>query len=93
MRWPFAAWGADVVFAGHDHAYERSAADGIPYIVTGLGGASTYGFNAAIAESKVRFNEDVGATLVTLTKGLAALEFWTVGGLRVDRLELKKECL
>jgi hypothetical protein len=93
MRWPFAKWGADVVFTGHDHAFERVEAEGIPYVVTGLGGAGTYEFRAAIPESKVRFNDDVGATLVTLTKGMAAIEFWTAGGVRVDRLELKKECL
>ncbi len=93
MRWPFKEWGADVVFSGHDHAYERAEAGGLPYVVTGLGGAGTYEFHTAIPESKVRFNDDVGATLVTITEGQAAIEFWTAGGVRVDRLELKKECL
>ena len=37
LQWPFAAWGADLVIAGHDHTYERLAVDGIPYVVTGLG--------------------------------------------------------
>ncbi|MBX3192542.1 MAG: metallophosphoesterase [Labilithrix sp.] len=32
----------DVVLSGHDHIYERGAADGIPYIVSGGGGAPTY---------------------------------------------------
>jgi tartrate-resistant acid phosphatase type 5 len=93
MRWPFAAWGASAVLSGHDHAYERSEIDGIPYIVTGLGGASTYEFHAAQEGSQVRFNDDLGATLVTVGKGLAAIEFWTTGGVRVDRRELRPGCL
>ena len=28
MRWPFETWGADIVFAGHDHVYERSRVGG-----------------------------------------------------------------
>ncbi len=35
MRWPYAAWGADAVIAGHDHNYERISHDGIPYFVNG----------------------------------------------------------
>ncbi len=44
MRWPFEDWGADAVFAGHDHVYERLLADqnkdgkAIPYFTTGAGG-------------------------------------------------------
>ncbi|MBK7191547.1 MAG: metallophosphoesterase [Myxococcales bacterium] len=40
MRWPFQAWGAHAVLAGHDHHYERFSIDGIPYFVNGLGGRS-----------------------------------------------------
>ena len=40
MQWPYAQWGAEVVMAGHDHSYERIDADGITYIVNGLGGAA-----------------------------------------------------
>ena len=29
MRWPYAAWGADLVLAGHDHDYERFVVDGL----------------------------------------------------------------
>jgi len=32
----------DLVLAGHDHIYERGFADGMPYIVSGGGGAPTY---------------------------------------------------
>jgi hypothetical protein len=32
----------DIVFNGHDHDYERSVVNGIPYVVTGGGGAPLY---------------------------------------------------
>jgi len=38
----FEKYGVEVVFAGHDHDYERSQVDGIHYIVTGGGGAPLY---------------------------------------------------
>ncbi|MBK7874648.1 MAG: metallophosphoesterase [Planctomycetes bacterium] len=30
LQWPFRAWGADAVLAGHDHDYERFVHDGFP---------------------------------------------------------------
>jgi predicted phosphodiesterase len=38
----FEAYGVDMVFAGHDHTYERSTVSGIVYVVTGGGGAPLY---------------------------------------------------
>ena len=49
MRWPFAAWGADVVLSGHDHLYERLEVDGIPYVINGLGGGPIYPFMETLA--------------------------------------------
>ncbi|MGK0205216.1 MAG: hypothetical protein ACI9S9_004304 [Planctomycetota bacterium] len=43
----FEMYGVDVVLNGHDHLYERSEKDGIPYIVTGGGGAPLYKINSA----------------------------------------------
>ena len=44
MQWPFKAWGATTVLAGHDHSYERLAVDGLPYVVNGSGGRPLYAF-------------------------------------------------
>ena len=50
----FKKHGVSAVFSGHDHAYERSEADGIPYVVTGGGGAPLYKQRkASAATSKV----------------------------------------
>jgi len=65
MRWPFAAWGAQLVLAGHDHTYERVHRDGITYVVNGLGGAARYARGmSAVEGSQLFFNADHGAMLV-----------------------------
>lgn len=43
----FEMYGVDLVLNGHDHLYERSEKNGIPYIVTGGGGAPLYQINSA----------------------------------------------
>jgi hypothetical protein len=37
-----AAHGIDLIFAGHDHIYERGDSDGLKYVVSGGGGAPLY---------------------------------------------------
>jgi acid phosphatase type 7 len=41
------AHGVDLVLSGHDHMYERGEAAGLPYVVTGGGGAPTYRIKSA----------------------------------------------
>jgi hypothetical protein len=71
LRWPFKAWGATAVLAGHDHTYERVDVDGVPYFVNGLGGRSRYAFqfppineSKPPAQTRLRYNADYGALLV-----------------------------
>ena len=52
MQWPYQAWGADVVLAGHDHDYERLQLGTIPYFVNGLGGMSRYPLLRQVAGSQ-----------------------------------------
>lgn len=97
MRWPFAAWGADVVLSGHDHTYERLDAGGFPYFVNGLGGKSIYAFRHAGdlpdgVISGARFNVDYGAMLVTAGTDGLIVQFYTAGGALIDQYMLKKEC-
>lgn len=76
MNWPFAAWGADIVFSGHAHVYERLTIDGIPYIVNGVGGHSIYNFDdTPHPASDVQYNVDFGAVLVEITASELTLRF------------------
>jgi tartrate-resistant acid phosphatase type 5 len=84
MQWPFQAWGADAVLAGHDHTYERLQIGEIPYFVNGLGGMSRYSFKTPVAGSQVRYNADYGAMLVTASDIALKYEFVSCTGKVVD---------
>ena len=77
MRWPFEAWGADAVFAGHTHDFDLVLRDDngdtvqIPYVTTGRGGAGTE-------------PPDAGANLVTITTSGMLIEYYTVDGVLWD---------
>lgn len=88
MQWPFAAWGADAILSGHDHAYERIARDGIVYFVNGLGGASRYGFGVPVEGSQARYNADWGAMRVTATESTLDFEFVSLAGQVQDTYHL-----
>jgi predicted phosphodiesterase len=42
----------DLVFSGHDHTYERGVGDGLPFVVTGGGGAPLYRLRRPIPQSR-----------------------------------------
>jgi hypothetical protein len=79
MQWPYAAWGADLVLAGHDHIYERLEEDGITYVVNGLGGAALYEGITPVAGSVVQFTDDFGALLIDADRTQLRVRFYTVG--------------
>ena len=93
MRWPFEAWGAEAVFAGHDHDYERFQVGGIPYFTNGLGAAGIYKFTkSALPETKVRYDAKHGAMLITATTTGITFEFWTYDGQKIDSITVPKTC-
>jgi hypothetical protein len=93
MRWPFHAWGAEAVLAGHDHIYERFEIDGIPYIVNGLGGASRYELKDDSGAAPIyKYNAGYGATLVTASPTGIRYEFFTTDGARRDSLDVPATC-
>jgi hypothetical protein len=85
MQWPYEAWGADAVLAGHDHTFERLQIGALPYFVNGLGGMSRYSFKKPVAGSRVRYNADYGALLVTATDTELNYEFVGRTGKVIDR--------
>ena len=92
MQWPYAAWGADMVLAGHDHSYERFTRDGIPYIVNGLGGGALYALDPPIAGSEVQFAGAYGAMLLEADRTTLHVQFVTVDGTVVDDQMLTGGC-
>src|SRR6185436_14827553 len=76
----------DAVFAGHDHTYERIVhpVTGLPYFVSGLGGASIYPIVNVQPGSRVRYNGDFGAMKVDATESRMTFQFISVGGTLID---------
>ncbi len=84
MQWPFEAWGADVVFGGHTHSYERLQIGGIPFFVSGTGGKSLYDISSPLPQSVAHHSDDFGAMLVTVRDGGILYEYYAVGGILID---------
>ncbi len=89
MRWPYAAWGAQLVLGGHDHTYERVQREGVTYIVNGLGGGARYarGFSG-LEGSQIFFNADHGAMLVEADETALRARFVTRAEQLVDEFSL-----
>lgn len=81
LQWPFQAWGATAVLAGHDHTYERILKNGFPYFVNGLGGRSIYSFSSTPEPgSVVRYNSDYGAMLIEANDDSINFKFFSIAG-------------
>jgi hypothetical protein len=92
MQWPFEAWGADVVLAGHDHVYERFEVGTIPYFTVGLGGAAPYAFVTSLPETRHQYNSDFGALRATVSRRGMLFEFFDANGTLVDSFSARKWC-
>ena len=90
MRWPFAEWGASLVFSGHDHTYERLQVNGLPYIVNGVGGNDLYPLGVPLPESVVRHADVHGLVFVTATATELVTRFLDSRGQQLDTLRLSK---
>jgi len=79
----------DIVFAGHDHSYERTKPmDGVTYVVSGNGGQRLY--EHPHDYTALFYNEKHGLTLVTIEGARLLLRHVNVDGKEIDRLELNK---
>jgi tartrate-resistant acid phosphatase type 5 len=88
LRWPFWAWGADLVLAGHEHQYERLQVGRTAYVVDGAGGKDLYPFGTPLPGSRSRFDAGYGALFLSATPRQLTGEFWTSGGRLVDRFAI-----
>ncbi len=84
-----AKYGIQAVFAGHDHDYERSTRDGVQYIVTGGGGAPTYGESNAKSNPYRRvFYSGLHYCLVTIDGDKGTIVAKTPEGRVLDKIAL-----
>lgn len=90
LRWPFAAWGADAVFAGHEHSYERLHVDGIPYFVNGSGGADLRNFQRPLPSTRLRYAARHGAQRILFDGKTATIEFWNTRGYKIDAVSVPR---
>ncbi len=84
IRWPFAEWGVDAVLSGHDHHYERSLVDCIPYFVNGVGGRTLHNTYTRTFETLNSHRGDFGAMLIEVDSEKMVFEFWTASGIMED---------
>ncbi|MCW5853898.1 MAG: metallophosphoesterase [Anaerolineae bacterium] len=92
MQWPFQAWGASAVLAGHDHTYERISRGDFPYFVNGLGGATRYPFGAPVSGSVVRYADNYGALRVTASRTAITYQFIAIDGTLIDSFSQTGGC-
>ena len=97
MRWPFEAWGAHAVLAGHDHHYERVMRDDnnngvqMPYLISGLGGQSVRPANRANPGGSVaKYSAGYGALFVTATATNLSFAFRSTNGALIDSYSMSK---
>ena len=91
MRWPFAAWGADAVLAGHDHTYERLNVGGIPYFVNGLAGGNHYNFvNIPCLKVSCAITASAGAMLVEASDTDLNFKFYSISNTLIDSFNLNQ---
>lgn len=88
----FEQYKVDIVFAGHDHCYERLNHNGIIYIVTGGGGAPLYGRGRQVSDSKIFFKKNHFCVLKynKRHKGKITLEAYDKEGVLLDSIKLEK---
>lgn len=83
-------WGADLVFCGHIHNYERLNVMGLPVINNGAGGRPIEPADTPIPFSVFQDGENHGACFGTATCTTMTVDFYSKGGILIDTLELTK---
>lgn len=91
LQWDFAELGMDVVFAGHDHIYERIERDGIIYFVNGIGGAdSNYGIWWRTKGSKFIYSEKYGYMLTQVEPSKLTIKLYSQDNELIDSKVIEK---
>ncbi|MFA5157625.1 MAG: metallophosphoesterase [Patescibacteria group bacterium] len=80
---------ANVVFAGHDHVYERLEKDGVSYLTIGSAGAPLYQL-ANKSPHSILFESKYSYAQIQSTKEKMSLKIIDENGEEFDSLEIKK---
>lgn len=92
LQWPFRAWGASAVLAGHEHNYERLTVDSLLYVVNGLGGRSLYASSRPrLPATQAYYNGNYGAMLLNATPDSLTLQFLTRQQVLIDTYVLHQK--
>ena len=90
MLWPFRAWGASVILAGHDHLYERIHTNGLPCFIVGTGGDRLDAFHyPPVAGSVAGYNSSHGALRLDATETNLLFRFFNVSRELIDSWRLE----
>lgn len=89
MDWDFAGMGIDLVISGSG-AYEHIEANGINYIVNGIGGVNLRAFGAPVAGSQFRYNADYGGQILTATSTKLESNLYDRGGGLIHTVTMEK---
>ncbi|MCL5103968.1 MAG: metallophosphoesterase family protein [Armatimonadetes bacterium] len=82
-------YGIRAIFSGHDHAYERSVRDGVSYVVSGGGGAPSYGEpNAAHNPYRRVFYSGTHYCVISVNGNSARMVARTPAGKIIDQTDL-----
>ncbi|MEX2188769.1 MAG: DNRLRE domain-containing protein [Pirellulales bacterium] len=91
QSWDFSD--ADVVFTGHVHNFERLIVGGVPFVVTGLGGAGFSGTGSPDPGSQARYDNAFGASRVRATAASMTIDFFNTSGTLIDSFTLGPDVL
>jgi 3',5'-cyclic AMP phosphodiesterase CpdA len=83
------AHNVDLIFAGHDHIYERGINGDLPYVVTGGGGAPLYRVSSALPSAR-KIESTRHFVQVTVKQDVLALKAVRVDGSTLETCELAK---
>ncbi|MBI3308068.1 MAG: metallophosphoesterase [Candidatus Melainabacteria bacterium] len=78
LMWDFKRYDIDVALCGHDHLYERLNIKGVPYIIVGTGGDKLDEFREPVSGSIIRYNNNHGALLVSVSNSSLKFEFYSI---------------
>ncbi len=92
MRWPYKAWGADIVLSGDAHLYERLEVDGFPYIINGLGGSSRKAAPTPIPESQIIYRDSFGGVIAEACTSGVTFKFHSLADGVIDTFTLGTAC-